>query len=1035
MPAPPELLDLVQRFKRNLDQYKRSSYNETQVRVDYIDPFFELLGWDVHNRQGFAEQYRDVVHEDKVKVGKATKAPDYSFRIGGVRKFFLEAKKPSVDLKSDIAPAFQVRRYAWSAGLPLSILTDFEEFAVYDCRIEPHRHDKSSVARVMYFTFEQYAEAWDEIHEVFAKESILRGSFDRYAESTKKKRGTAEVDDAFLADIEAWREMLARNIALRNREITTRELNQAVQASIDRIIFLRIAEDRGFEPYGQLQALSNGANVYRRLVELFHHADRRYNSGLFHFEEEKGRSGIPDEWTTELAIDDKPLKEIFRRLYYPESPYEFSVLPGSILGQVYERFLGKVIRLTSSHQAKVEEKPEVRKAGGVFYTPEYIARYIVEHTVGKLIAGKSPKQISTVRVLDPACGSGSFLLTAYDFLLDYHLDWYVANDPDKWAARKNPPIYRTASSDPDFPVAWKLTTAEKKRVLLNNLYGVDIDTQAVEVTKLSLLLRVLEDEDEQSVGAQISFAERVLPDLSDNIKCGNSLVGPEFYHDEQHSSLDEDTVYRINAFDWRAEFAEVMKEGGFSAVIGNPPYIRIQHMKEWAPLEVEFYKTAYCSAGKGNYDIYVVFVEKGLDLLKPDGLLGYILPHKFFNAKYGEPLREVISEGKHLHKAVHFGDAQVFSGATTYTCLLFLSNQANTELDFEKVGDLETWRLRQELGEQAEERDAATVGQIPAADISANEWNFIVGPGRDLFRKLSDMPVKLGDVADIFVGLQTSADDVFILDYMSQESGLLTLQSQALKSEVKLEEELLRPVISGTDVKRYSPLPIRQMILFPYQVEKEQANLLRFEVIESDYPLTAKYLRSNRPRLSSRERGKFDDAHWYRFGRRQNLGIQGRRKLCIPRLVETLHAGLDSDGRFYLDNVDVGGVTLSQDYHNWDLRFLQGLLDSSLFGWYFPNISAPFRGGWYSANKQFVSQLPIRTIDFTNAEDVSRHDQMVRLVESMLDLHKRCAAAKTGHDKNMLTRQIESTDTQINRLVYELYELSAEEIAIVEGRI
>jgi len=281
MPAPQAVLDLIERFERNREAYKSPSYNETQLRREFLDPFFEALGWDVNNRQGYAEAYKDVIHEDAVKVGGATKAPDYSFRIGGTRKFFVEAKKPSVNIKEDIAPAFQLRRYAWSAKLPLSILTDFEEFAVYDCRIKPDKNDKSSTARTVYFTYKQYVEKWDEIAAIFSRDSILKGSFDKYAESHKAKRGTAEVDNAFLAEIENWRDMLARNIALRN-SLSVRELNEAVQRTIDRIIFLRIAEDRGIEEYGSLRGICNGPNTFVRLRELFYKADDRYNSRTGH---------------------------------------------------------------------------------------------------------------------------------------------------------------------------------------------------------------------------------------------------------------------------------------------------------------------------------------------------------------------------------------------------------------------------------------------------------------------------------------------------------------------------------------------------------------------------------------------------------------------------------------------------------------------------------------------------------------------------------------------------------------------------------
>jgi predicted type IV restriction endonuclease len=476
MTAPKEIIDLVERFDLHRDSYHSGKYNETQLRREYIDPFFKALGWDVDNTAGYAEAYKDVIHEDAIKVGSATKAPDYSFRIGGTRKFFVEAKKPSVNIAEEIGPAYQLRRYAWSAKLPLSILTDFEEFAIYDCRIKPDKSDKASTARIMYLSDRDYLNRWDEIAAIFSKEAVLKGSFDKYADKSRLKKGTAEVDAAFLSDIEVWRQTLAQNIALRNPKLTQRELNFAVGKTIDRIIFLRICEDRGIEPEVQLMALQNGTNIYQRLIRIYYNADDKYNSGLFHFRLEKDRFEPPDDLTLNLTIDDKPLKEIFKSLYYPESPYEFSVLPADILGQVYEQFLGKVIYLTQGHRAKVEDKPEVKKAGGVYYTPTYIVDYIVKNTVGKLLEGKKPGprgSASNIRILDPACGSGSFLIGAYQYLLDWHRDRYIEDGPEKWAKGRNPALCQIIRGE------WRLTTAERKRILLNNIYGVDIDHQAV----------------------------------------------------------------------------------------------------------------------------------------------------------------------------------------------------------------------------------------------------------------------------------------------------------------------------------------------------------------------------------------------------------------------------------------------------------------------------------------------------------------------------------------------------------------------------
>ena len=663
MPAPQQIKDLVERFNTHYDSYKNSQYNETQLRREFLDPFFKALGWDIDNEQGLAEAYKDVVHEDAIKIGGFTKAPDYCFRISGQRKFFVEAKKPSHDLKTETSPAFQLRRYGWSGKLPISILSDFEEFIVYDNRLKPIKSDKASKGRILYIRFTEYVDRWDEIASIFSKDAILKGSFDAFAEKSKIKKGADEVDKEFLKEIEMWREELAKDIAKNNPSLDTWQINFSVQKTIDRIIFLRIAEDRGIEQYGKLMALQNGDRVYNRLIELFERADEKYNSGLFHFKAEKSIVEPADELTQKIKISDDTLNSIFKNLYYPESPYEFSVLPADILGQVYEQFLGKVIRLTTGHRAVIEEKPEVRKAGGVYYTPTYIVDYIVKNTVGKLLENKTPKQVSKLRILDPACGSGSFLLGAYQYLLDWHRDFYTKNNPVELARGKNPILHQTNNGE------WRLTTAEKRRIILNNIYGVDIDSSAVEVTKLSLSLKVLEGENEETLNRQLRlFHERALPDLGNNIKCGNSLIGPDYFTSQLMPDPAE--LHRINPFDWYHEFRDIMSFGGFDAVIGNPPWGAV------VDSEVKWLTEKYPISAKRYVDTYKLFTDKAISLLKKDGTLGYILPSSFLVQPRFIDLKEYVS-GFDL-EIINLGD-EIFHGVTAPCCIIVLRNTSSSE--------------------------------------------------------------------------------------------------------------------------------------------------------------------------------------------------------------------------------------------------------------------------------------------------------------------------------------------------------------------
>ncbi len=1068
MTAPGEVIELIERFDRNRESYLSGQYNETQLRREFLDPFFSALGWDVDNKQGYAEAYKDVIHEDALKIGGAMKAPDYCFRIGGIKKFFVEAKKPSINLKEEVNPAFQLRRYAWSAKLPLSILTDFEEFAVYDCRIKPAQMDKASIGRVLYMTYKDYQAKWDELVSIFSRDAILKGSFDKYAESSKLKKGTATVDAAFLSEIEDWRDLLARNIALRNAGLSQRELNFAVQRTIDRIVFLRICEDRGIEEYGRLQVQLNGTNVYRRLLQLFTQADDRYNSGLFHFQREKDRHEEPDNLTPNISIDDKPLKDIIRRLYYPESPYEFSVLSADILGQVYEQFLGKVIRLTAGHQARVEEKPEVRKAGGVYYTPTYIVDYIVKNTVGKLLdpngydeavipakAGiqsetldprlheddkpkktMTPKDVSKIRILDPACGSGSFLLGAYQHLLDWHLRWYIENDPEKWAKAKQPPVYQGPSLDPSIP-NWHLTTTEKKRILLNNIYGVDIDSQAVEVTKLSLLLKVLEGENSQTLAAELRlFHQRALPDLGDNIKCGNSLIGSDFY--QQQLLLDDEERLRINVFDWEKEFPTIMnpshspldkggRKGGFDVVIGNPPYLRIQGLQEHHSAQVDYFLNHYQSAVK-RFDLYLLFIEKGFKLLTTGGYLGYICPHKFTNSDFGSGLRSFLVMNTAIDSLVSFGNNLVFKAASTYTGILILSKTKKHNFDYCEFPAMP----HTEMFEKLFSLSKSDYAQYQFTTVSAAPWILTHSAVSNILAHISQ-PKSLGDIfAEILVGVQSGIDNIHVLKFVSNKSkNTIKLFSTRADDTIEVEKEIVKPFLTGEDVHRYAMPEYSHYCIYPYKLNNDKTVIIEERELRNDFPLAYSYLNKFRKELTEiRIRQKTNATYWFSCHRSRDMRVFETERILTPEI--SFGCNMTRGLKGFYHNTQVYSLVPKETFRE-NILYWLGLLNSQLLWYFMKNTGTVLRGGYVRFKTEYLKPFPTKTIDFSNQVEKSRHDKMVSLVDQMLTLNERLPEVKTDHEKTALQRQIDATDHQIDELVYELYGLTEEEIRIVEG--
>ncbi len=1046
---------------------------------------------------------------------------------------------------------------------------------------KPHA-DEPEAGEWKKWGFREYPLVAQEMWNLLSREKVGGGAIDAALDALPKKKSTGKgkakqqwlirpdrsrsLDHEFLEFLDESRRDLASDLYKHNDHDTLLEgnlLNESVQCILDRILFLRICEDRDIDTGTTLQnivetwrrnyghdegrkfrqesmrlredstldlddARSGGGagsriaapreSLWYAIVRHFRALDRRpagltpfFNGNLFKL-----------HGSEKLIVGDEWLADFIGELSNDETPYLFNVIPVEILGSVYERFLGKVVR-PQGRGIIVEEKPEVRKAGGVYYTPRYIVDYIVEQTVGRQLDGiagipavpndsqrlenraatvpegqqklagggakREPpdhrptatstpdgvpephathssapsgahdsgdadpvaasaagglahrlisdqpyglrstatlslpafeKATAVLRILDPACGSGSFLIRAFERVCEHWQEWLTPQLPKEKTARaawekKHRKLCWVDAETGDI----HLTVDLKRRILTENIYGVDLDSAAVEVTQLSLYLKMLENENRTTLQRERElFADEIalLPPLQDNIKCGNSLIASDF------SMMSEDLV-RVNAFDWDVQFRDIMKAGGFDAVIGNPPYIRIQTMQESDPSTVLFFKERYKAAAKGNYDIYVLFVEQSLNLIRESGRVGFILPNKFLNAEYGAPLREILGSGQHLDEMVHFGANQVFEGATTYTCLLFISRTRTKSLTFRKVDALNDWQTKH-IAESA---------CLPSTKLGKDAWSFSVGAGAELIERLKAIPSKLGDVADIFVGLQTSADDVFIMDFVSESARLMTLHSKAKGEEVTLEKGLLHPLASGTDVHGYASLPARQFILFPYDVCDESASLLPWSDIVARFPRTAEYLGEMKARLAGREKGKFRDAQWYRFGRSQNLGIQSRNKLCVPRLVDRLCAAGDLTGGHFLDNVDVGGVTWKPGHEKHDLRYLLGLLNSGLWAWFFPNVSAPFRGGWYSANRQFLSQLPFRAIAFTDKADKARHDKLVMLVEKMLALTPKLRAAKTEAEKATLQNAVSKTDQDIDALVYELYALTPEEIALVEG--
>ena len=935
MTAPKSLYQLVEKFERNKDQYKHQNYNESNVRAEFVDPLFEALGWNMRDSS-------QVKREGQVRIWGRVKHPDYSFMADRGAAFYVETKKPSINLRDSAESAVQLRAYGWSGNTEVGILTDFEEFVVYDCRVEPKAGDSANAARVWLTTYEHYIEQWEELAKYFSRDAVQAGEHRAILES--KPRGIFGVDAAFLRDMERWRETLAKDIAQRNPNLNQRELNLLVQRTIDRIVFLRIAEDRRIEPYGRLERTAGeGRRVYEELKILFREADDKYNSGLFHFNPDAARASEADDLSMKIIVGSDPLRSIIRELYPWQSLYQFSVIPADILGQVYERFLGKVIELSEDGQAQVTDKPEVRKAGGVYYTPTYIVDYIVENTVGKLLKGKTPTQVAKLRILDPACGSGSFLTGAYQYLLDWHLDYY----------RQHPQRFRNRRRETT--EGFVLTTAEKRRILLNNIYGVDLDQNAVKVSKLALLLKMLENESDATGRQTIMFSAggQILPDLSSNIKWGNSLIGMDFYSGKQVGMFDEEAMYRLKAFDWEDEkrgFGEIMDGGGFDVVIGNPPY------GAWFDGEQGTYFTENYNVFKGVKDVYVAFIEKALELTALQGLISFIVPSAWTGGPRYQKLRGFLI--KYAFESIVLLPYDVFADAYVDTLVFVLRKYENNQ-------------DHRVLTYVYDKRD-----RVKNIDLSRNEWDVI---------------------------RQAEWQDI--------ENCKFVLDSQTIKILSKINQSCKNRLSDIVHIKR--GVLFDKKLLTDSKVSKESHPYFEGDV----YRYRMNYKAENWIEFNDSIKEKPKEFTWFEGERILLRRLVNRRQRLMAILAKPT----------FITNKNLYSILKSQ---NVGLHTILALLNSRLFSYlYLKQVTQATKDDFPQVTIRDIKSLPIPSMASLEA----MNDNMVTLVETMLDLHKQLPGL-SGIRLDTVKAQIESTDRRIDRLVYRLYGLTADEIAIVENK-
>ena len=975
-----ELRALVTRYAANRSEYVKPSYGETSLRVEFLDPLFYILGWDVNNEAGLSIYAREVIHEANVTVddedeAHANKKPDYAFRIGGETKFFLEAKKPSVNIIERRDPAFQVRRYGWNGSHAIAILSNFEDLSIYDCGYRPIDTQGPSFARIVHYKYDELVDRFEEIYQLVSKEAVASGSLEEI--DAREQAAKMPFDDLFLSQISSWRADITVDVCTHYPDADAGALNQFTQTLLDRIIFLRVCEDRSFEDEGELLGITS----YSELREVFISADEKYDSNLFNYLDDA-------PW----QVSDVLLINIFQDLYYPNSSYDFNVVQPHVIGHIYEQFLSERVCVVDGH-VSIEATPEAIESNGVVPTPKEITDAIVANALHDVSF--------PCRVADICCGSGNFLLSLYERLVSKELSRIIEEDDENIGLIEK-------SSGKDLPF-WR-----KRQILSEAIYGVDIDPLAVEVAQLSLHLRLLEGcSGEELETYRSATGNKLLPDLSANIKCGNSLVGYQYFDYDKAAINDINALRAVRPFDWSIEFPF----DGFDAIVGNPPYIRVQNLAKYIPKEYEFYKSSYCDlemASAQLLDKYQLFVERALSLLNERGKLGMIVPNKFMTIATGKSLRKLLTSTYHVSRIIDFGTLQVFAGRSTYTCILIATPEAISEFTRRHVASL------------SEFVEAPLEGGIsyPSTELSGDPWAFPPEEISKHITSIKDRCSKLSSLANVFVGLQTSNDAAYIVSPIDEVDGAYVFKDLTGNTS-RVEKALCRPCLLDVSFERYgTPIPNRQ-IIFPYEISNGRATLIPMARLEKEFPFAHAYFTSIKETLQDRafsNRSSGDD--WHRFGRSQSLAKFGSKphliwpvlslgpKYVIDRSGTVMFTG-GGNGPYY-------GLELKDDTPE-AIEYVQAALSYWLTETLVRCKTSVFRGDYYAHGKQFVAELPIRRIDFDNHADVALHHKVVQTMCLINDLVVKHNASTSKSDATLLSRSIVAAERTLRETMDLLY--------------
>ena len=986
MDAKEKLKALIEKYYQYRKEDKSKELSEESTR-GWINEFLGVFDWDVLNIQQI-QQEKIVDDDQKEKLDEIESThtkPDYSLMNGSTVKAYLDAKKTDVDIFKNKEAAFQVRSYGWSAGLPCSFLTNFEQMVIFDCRYAPQKGESADVAAIQ-IPIDSYIARFDELNSHLNRFLVYQNNLQKLY-SFEKVEGSKTLDSIFNKLLSDFRIQLASELYANNSElIDEEELNYYAQVILDRIVFIRVCEAKKIEKEGLLQEfLKKGFwKEFKNscYVDFYNH----YDGAMF----------SKDEKFDQILLPDELFVSFINKIYYPY-PYKFDAIPTKVIAKIYEEFLAYSLCVKNG-TVVTELKEDYVKTNGAISTQEFIADAICRETI-TLDKYKSIDDILKSKVLDPCCGSGVFLLAAYEVFASALME--LTSQSNKWCVVEDGKKY--------------LTIQAKQEIMKNCLFGIDCDPTAVEVTKMSLALKVVDDTNELYLSEIGAFGEKILKDIHSNVIIGNTLVDTDI----QCKANEVKYIRPLNIKD--SAFKNVFKKnGGFDYIVGNPPYVETKHFKA-ASIKVHDYLYNHYNTFEGKVDLAVLFIERTMDLLNSTGRLGMIIQRRWFKTKYGNAARNYIAEGSHLHKLLDIETNALFKRRTTYVSIIILTKKANecVKYDFIKgdVSDVQSYF------ENSSEPEIISM-QYFLSSIWAPELKVVF----DVRNKYAEKFGTVGENENIDVcdGIQALWKKAYDIVEYSEQDGIISGKN-GFGETIQIEKEMVKPVVYNREF-----LPLREIIpdayrIFPYK-GADYKTKISIEEVKGKYPLAYKYLKKNKKRITQKVKHNSGE-YWHTYTREHNHDSFESAKIIVPMTSKETYAAFVSDTGLYMDNSNVWFL----NYRGSNIKIMKALtmiINSTVFSVFGKSGAIVLRGGYYKFNKQYLEPIPLPNKKISSSNEyVKKLAKLYDETKALLDEYDVANAI----DKKAYRDMMEAKWKIVDECCMDMYEIESEERMLIYG--